>query len=193
TLLRRLLAGHARSEGRSEEIHLRARLGSPEALRCREGPAGAMGPIGPGTGSDPLVRSASAQLERRPKSETLDYSASNGPPPALATSSCLTRSTLNFAALAMILSSASSKSKDVAFENLVKFTRETTNGFRYGLVKPRAFSLSTAAVTASSSFRIFLPRRSRSLSACAIGLSRNSSTRRRIGWYAPPLRRGRSS
>src|SRR5579863_9247919 len=72
-----------------------------------------------------------------------DYSASAVPPPIFATSSCFTRSTLNFVALAIILSSASSKSNDVAFENRVKFTRETTNGFRYGLVRPRAFSFST--------------------------------------------------
>ena len=46
-------------------------------------------------------------------------SAAALPPPDLATSSCLMRSTLNFAALAMILSSASSKSNDVAFEKRV--------------------------------------------------------------------------
>ena len=80
----------------------------------------------------------------------------------------------------MILSSVSSKSNDVAFEKRVKLTRETTNGFRYGLVSPFAFSFSTAALTASSSLRIFLPRRSRSLIALAIGSSRNVSTRRRI-------------
>ena len=38
----------------------------------------------------------------------------------------------------------------------------------------------TAALTASSSFRIFRPRRSRSFTALPIGSSRNSSTRRRI-------------
>ena len=45
--------------------------------------------------------------------------SSSGAPPARTTSSCLMRSTLNFAALAMILSSASSKSNDVAFEKRV--------------------------------------------------------------------------
>ena len=47
------------------------------------------------------------------------YSSSGAPPPDFATSSCLMRSTLNFCALAMILSSASSKSNDVAFEKRV--------------------------------------------------------------------------
>ena len=42
-----------------------------------------------------------------------------GPPPAFATSCWLTCSTLNFCALAMILSSVSSKSNDVAFEKRV--------------------------------------------------------------------------
>ena len=45
--------------------------------------------------------------------------SSGGPPPARATSSCLIRSTLNFCALATILSSASSKSNEVAFEKRV--------------------------------------------------------------------------
>jgi hypothetical protein len=56
------------------------------------------------------------QLTNSPISSS--YSSS-GAPPALTTSSCFTRSTLNFCALAMILSRASSKSNDVALENLV--------------------------------------------------------------------------
>jgi uncharacterized membrane protein YfcA len=47
------------------------------------------------------------------------HSSSGVPPPVFATSSCLTRSTLNFCALAMIRSSASSKSNDVALEKRV--------------------------------------------------------------------------
>ena len=49
----------------------------------------------------------------------LQSSSGGGPPPAFATSCWLTRSTLNFCALAMILSSVSSKSNDVAFEKRV--------------------------------------------------------------------------
>jgi hypothetical protein len=48
-----------------------------------------------------------------------DHSSSDGAPPAFATSSCLTRSTLNLWAPAMIFPSVSSKSNDVAFENRV--------------------------------------------------------------------------
>ena len=49
----------------------------------------------------------------------MNYSSSGAPPPDFATSSCFTRSTLNFCALPMILSSVSSKSNDVAFEKRV--------------------------------------------------------------------------
>src|SRR5262249_38266107 len=63
------------------------------------------------------TNSLTHQLTNSPIS--LSYSSSGAPPPALPTSSCLTRSTLNFCALPMILSRASSKSNDVAFENLV--------------------------------------------------------------------------
>src|SRR5262249_17739606 len=61
----------------------------------------------------PLLQPVPPVLPSRP------YSSSGAPPPDLATSSCFTRSTLNFDALAIILSSASSKSNDVAFENRV--------------------------------------------------------------------------
>jgi hypothetical protein len=47
------------------------------------------------------------------------YSSSGAPPPLRATSSCFTRSTLNFCAFAMIRSSVSSYSNDAALENLV--------------------------------------------------------------------------
>jgi hypothetical protein len=49
----------------------------------------------------------------------LAHSSSGGPLPALATSSCLIRSALNFEALAVILSRASSKSNESAFEKRV--------------------------------------------------------------------------
>ena len=48
----------------------------------------------------------------------------------------------------LIWSSASSKSNAVAFEKRMGLTRATTNGFRYGLVKPRFFSFSTTRLTA---------------------------------------------
>src|SRR5690606_1927620 len=85
----------------------------------------------------------------------LRYSVSStGPPPARTTSSCLTRSTLNFSAFFFIRPSTSSKSNSVDFEKRIGLMRAATNGRRYGLVKPRFFNLSTMAPTASSMSRI---------------------------------------
>src|SRR5206468_5014432 len=67
---RRLFVGDARSARRSEEIHLRARLGTIEALRRRERPVRESGSVASRTRSRPLVRAASAPVERRTKSWT---------------------------------------------------------------------------------------------------------------------------
>ena len=74
---------------------------------------------------------------------SLTASSSMGPPPARTTSSCRIFSTLNFAAVFCIRPSTSSKSNSVDVEKRIGLMRATTNGRRYGLVKPRFFSLST--------------------------------------------------
>ena len=60
-------------------------------------------------------------------------------------------------------------------------SRARPEGLKYGLVAP-SNQLVDRGCHASSSFRIFRPRRWRSFSAALLGSSRNSSTRRRIGW-----------
>jgi hypothetical protein len=55
--------------------------------------------------------------------------------------------TLNFPAPRSILSSTSSTSNSVDVEKLVGLMRATTNGRRYGLVKPRPFSFCTMRLT----------------------------------------------
>src|SRR5689334_22821044 len=62
----------------------------------------------------------------------IPHSPSGAPPADFATSSCFARSTLNLAAHAMILSSASSEAHELAFENRVYFNRNGEHLVRYG-------------------------------------------------------------
>src|SRR5437867_935375 len=75
------------------------------------------------------------RMERLRSAAVRIYSSGVGGPAARATSSCLIFSTLKRWAEASIFLKTSSKSKVVAFEKRMGFTRATTKGLRYGLVR----------------------------------------------------------
>ena len=75
--------------------------------------------IKPGPGREVDRRSLLGPWPAHSSPSEQRHSSSGELPPTFTTSSCLIRSTLNFTALAMILSSVWSKSNEVAFENRV--------------------------------------------------------------------------
>ena len=116
--------------------------------------------------------------------------SSDAAPPARASCSGLTLSALNFFAEASIFASVSSNSALAPRWKRSGLMRATTKARRYGLSKPLLLERlhgGRDGLVELEELRGALARGSRAPSAS--GLSRNASTRLRIGWYAPPANR----
>ena len=122
------------------------------------------------------------------------HSADSAAPPVRATSSVLILATSMPRARLVIDGSSSSSGGGSPLMKRSGLTRATTKLRRYGLLNPRAFSAATASVD-----RLVVGEQQRRRARAAPAIASASlpgshlSTLRRIGWYAPPESRPRSS